>query len=139
MNTRRVFLRSCGLLLLALPACRDGKAKTVAVTGKVLLPDGKPAEHATVIFHPIGAADNVVKPRGTVGADGSFQLTSVSANDGIAIGKYQVTVELWLRSGNGDAPAVNRVPVRYSKPETSGFEVTIAADTTDVGTFQLKY
>jgi hypothetical protein len=47
----------------------DGRKPTFSVTGKVLLSDGKPAEHATVVFHPVGeSGSDIVKPRGKVAA-----------------------------------------------------------------------
>ena len=67
------------LAALTFASCsQDSNRKpTFPVTGKVVLPDGKPAEHATVVLHPVEeTGPDVVKPRGKVAADGTFTLTT---------------------------------------------------------------
>jgi len=62
---------------------------TFPTTGKVALPDGKPAEHAMVVFHPVGESDAAVpKPHGKVAADGSYKLTTYATDDGAPVGEY---------------------------------------------------
>lgn len=136
---KRLSLMTFCALMLCCGACNKGSQnEPVVVTGKVLLPNGKPAEHATVVLHPVTpTGTETAKPQGKVAADGSFKLKTLKADDGAPPGKYLVTIELWLRSGTGDEPAVNWLPTRYSKPESSGVEVTIAAPQSDVGTIQL--
>ena len=92
------------------------------VMGKVLLADGKPAAFATIVFHP--AKPDGVKPHGSVGADGSFQLTTYAGNDGAPAGSYRVTVELWLAGKDGET-ATSRLPAKYAQPATSGLTATI--------------
>lgn len=116
----------------------DGHKATFGVTGAVLV-DGKPAEHATVVFHPVGATGpDVVKPRGTVGADGSFKLTSYDGYDGAPAGDYQVTVELWLAAAKPDQPPTNRLNAKFSRPETSGLKATVTKGPTKLEPFTLK-
>ena len=126
------------VLLAALIAAGCGKSGPTLypVTGKVTGADGKPLEHATVVFHPVGAADpDAIKPRGKVGPDGTFTLTTHTAGDGAPPGEYKVTVERWLSSGKGDEPPVNRLPEKYSKPDQSGLTATVGSGPTELTPF----
>jgi hypothetical protein len=140
MRTRRVFLIGLCLGAVGLASCSngDGRKPTYSVAGKVLV-NGKPAEHASVVFHPVGESGaDVVKPRGKVKADGSFVLTTYDSNDGAPAGEYQVTVELWLSSGRGDEGPTSRLPAKYAKPDSSGLTATVSAGPTELKTFELK-
>ena len=124
----------------ALAGC--GGPKFTPVTGKVLVGDA-PAEHATVVFHPVNeAAPGAVKPRGTVGADGTYTLTTHTAGDGAPPGDYNVTVEWWLTGmksvADPESPPKNRLPAKYADPAQSGLTATVGAGPTEVPTFTLK-
>ena len=139
MPPRFATLLVAGLALMPL-ACRGDKARlpTFAVTGKVTI-DGKPAEHATVVFHPAGASvPDAVKPRGKVGADGSFTLTTYDGNDGAPAGSYRVTVQLWLAGARSDDPPSNRLSPKLASPETSPLTATVLAAPTTLEPFALK-
>jgi hypothetical protein len=117
----------------------DGRRPTFSVSGKVLLPDGKPAEHATVVFHPAGeSGPDVVKPRGKVGPDGTFRLTTYDGHDGAPAGEYRVTVELWLSTGKGDEGPTSRLPAKYARPETSQLSATVNPGPTELQPIRLK-
>jgi hypothetical protein len=139
MHTRRLFLTGLGVAALGLASCTrgDGRKATVPVAGKVLV-NGKPAEHATVVFHPVGGAGpDAVRPRGKVGPDGAFALTTYDGGDGAPAGEYRVTVELWL-AGRPDEGPSNRLPAKYADPATSGLTATVGAGPTDLKPFELK-
>ena len=139
MTPRFATLLVAGLALLP-TACRDDKGHkpTFAVAGKVTL-DGKPAEHATVVFHPVGVSGpEAVKPRGTVKTDGTFALTTYDGDDGAPAGAYLVTVELWLAGVRSDDPPSNRLNVKFARPETSGLTATVLAGPTALETIALK-
>jgi hypothetical protein len=91
---------------------------------------GKPAAGAFVVLHPKAATNiKVVPPRGQVREDGTFSLTTYSANDGAPAGEYKVTVELHgiVKQANGDfSRGPNLVPKQYSNPKTSPLTVQIA-------------
>lgn len=112
------------LVLFAALGCGTKPPDLVPVAGKVTTGDGKPLEHASVIFHPVGGGDGP-KPRGKVGADGSFVLTTHTTGDGAPPGEYRVTVELWLAGARADDPPANRLPAKYARPESSGLIVTV--------------
>jgi len=122
------------VLALALVSCQATVATTVPVTGTVNVA-GKPAAGAQVIFHPLG--DAPIKPRGKVGPDGRFSLTTLTSDDGAAPGEYRVTIEWWLSAG-GDAPATNRLSASFANPATSGLTATVNPAATDVPTFNLS-
>lgn len=135
-------LRRAALLLafvpFALAGCGQKGPALCPVTGKVVGTDGKPLEHATVVFHPVGAVGaDAVKPRGKVGADGAFTLITHTAGDGAPPGEYRVTVELWL-SGKGDEPPANRLPEKFAKPDQSGLKATVGAGPTELTPFTVS-
>ena len=139
MTPRFATLLVAGFALMPM-ACHDDNARkpTFAVTGRVTL-DGRPAEHATVVLHPIGVSGpEVVKPRGTVKTDGSFTLTTYAGDDGAPAGDYRVTVELWLAGPRADEPPANRLNVKLAKPETSQLTAKVAAAPTTLETIALR-
>ena len=75
-------------LLLAGAGCSGNSP--VAVRGTVTL-DGNPVEGAIVLFMPEGGAGR--QASGQTGADGGFQLTTFTTNDGALRGKYKVVVQ----------------------------------------------
>jgi hypothetical protein len=140
-RVRQLMLVSMAVVALSMAACgKDSSRKpTYPVTGKVVLPGGKPVEHATVVLHPVNDADpEAVKPRGKVGKDGTFALTTYEGQDGAPAGEYRVTVELWLASGKGDDGPTSRLPAKYARPETSGLTATIAPEPTSLKPIELK-
>lgn len=138
MLARRL-LPLCLAALLALPACK-GRVKTYPVTGKLTIAGNpKLAEHATVVFHPIDESSDGVRPRAKVAADGTFTLTTFDGGDGAPAGRYRVTVEQWLSSGRDDAPPNNRLPAKFSKPDSSGLTRTVEARATDLEPIDLRW
>jgi hypothetical protein len=135
---RRLFLFALVASAICLSSCgKAGRLPTYSVNGKLLV-NGRPAEHATVIFHPVGATGpEVVKPHGKVGPDGSFTLTTYDGNDGAPAGEYKVSVEWWL-AGRPDEGPSNRLPAKYAQPETSGLSATVAAGSTELKPFAIK-
>src|SRR5262245_59099450 len=110
---------------VALSGCGRGGPKFYPVTGKVLV-DGHPAEHALVVFHPVNAGPDALKPHAAVGPDGTFTLTTNTTGDGAPAGEYLVTVEWWLsgvkKVSDPDVPSKNHLPAKYAKPESSGLK-----------------
>ena len=89
MSPRFATLFGAALALMPLACSGEHTRKpTFAVTGKVTI-NGKPAEYATVVLHPAGPiGPNDAKPRGKVGADGEFTLSTYGTNDGAPAGDY---------------------------------------------------
>jgi predicted small lipoprotein YifL len=124
-------------LALAAAGCGSKGPELYPVSGKVLV-NNKPAEHATVVLHPVNGSPDLPKPRGTVGPDGSFALTTHSAGDGAPPGEYRVTVELWLSSGKGDEGPTSRLPAKYAKPERSGLTASVGHGPTELKSIEIK-
>jgi hypothetical protein len=106
--------------------------------GKVFL-DGAPIPGAVIEFHPTGEgqtrgarADGVAQP------DGSFRLSTVTANDGVPVGQYTVTVTLRrpLFTPEG-RPGKNTLPEQYARQTTSPLRATIVEGKNDV-TLELR-
>lgn len=69
--------------------------ETHAVDGTVVVA-GRRAANAQVVFHPTAVDDTPRRyPVGVTGADGTFRLTTLTADDGAPAGEYVVTL-LWL-------------------------------------------
>lgn len=140
MNLRNFLRIALSFAALGIGSCgaSDGRKLTYPVTGKVLV-NGKPAEHALIVFHPIGeTGPGSVKSRGKVAGDGTFTLTTYDTDDGSPAGNYQVTVELWLASARTDQGPTSRLPAKYAKPSTSGLTATVNAAPTELKPFEIK-
>jgi hypothetical protein len=77
------------VVALVLVGAGCGGNSPVSVRGTVTL-DGQPVEGATVLFLPEGGGRQAT---GQTGADGSFRLTTIDANDGAFPGNYKVVVQ----------------------------------------------
>ncbi len=123
-----------GLVCLAvvvvfLGGCPSGPGvDMVKVRGTVRFTDGSvpQGDVATVVFDPVAGGANQLRKvaTGQINAqDGSFELSTVRPGDGAIVGKYKVTFEVYKNymAGRGDL----MVPEKYTKPETTPFEVTV--------------
>jgi len=142
-------LHSAGraLLLLGLIAAAgcgasgEQRKPTFPVKGEVFV-GGKPAVRAQVIFHPVtDLGPNVPRPTGEVAADGSFSLSTYTANDGAPAGEYTVTVS-WPQGSStigGDAESgEDRLGGRFNNPKTSALKAKVNDGPTTIPPFQLK-
>jgi 3',5'-cyclic AMP phosphodiesterase CpdA len=112
---------------------------THPVRGKVFF-EGTPAANAQVVFYLISNAGKNFTYAGDalVDADGSFTLTTYTANDGAPVGEYAVTITnrdpMWDEQGK---PGPNRLPARYGRPQTSGLRAKVEEGANEY-TFELK-
>lgn len=119
-------------------ASQERRKPVFPVQGQVLFA-GRPTPYALVVFHPLNPDDkDTPRPRGQVGADGKFTLTTYEPGDGAPAGDYRVTVELWLSSGKRDEGPSNRLPARYGDPTTSGLTARVNTGPTELQPFHLK-
>lgn len=141
LSVRRAGAGLAAVGCLVLVGCGPDGPKLYPVTGKVLV-DGKPAEHATLTFHPVGGGADAPRPRATVKADGSYALTTTTTGDGAPAGDYAVTVEWWLspakKYSDPDRPPVNHVAAKYGNPETSKLTARVGEGPTEVPAFELS-
>jgi predicted phosphodiesterase len=102
------------------------KQKTQPVRGVVYL-DGSPVVGAQVVFHPTGKPAKRPGADALTEGDGSFVLSTYTANDGAVAGPYAVTVTLRRPLFTADGkPGPNLLPAKYAKVETSGLKAEVA-------------
>ncbi len=95
--------------------------------------EGKPVAGAYVVFQSLGKEDRPARADGMAGADGTVQLSTYVANDGLPVGKYAITV-VWRRplfTAEGK-PGPNLLPPRYADSKTSSLEATIKAGPNEI-------
>ena len=129
------FVLSAAALTCA--SCGPAGKKVVPVQGKVLY-NGQPLKGAFVFFHPVG--DNPFtrgdQPRGVVGDDGSFRITTYQADDGAPPGKYTVTI-FWQPKAPAGDDGGNPPFVRYLSPATSPLRAEVKETPTVLQPFDL--
>ncbi len=132
---------AASLVLLGLSGCGNSNAgedvTTFAVKGKVLLPDGKPLTEGTVTFVPQGEQGR--QAVGTIQPDGSFQMTTIDPNDGVAEGTYNVRIASTLSiPGARSNQSRPLVPTHYQDETSSGLTVNVTPQSTDLDPFKLS-
>lgn len=125
-------------LLLAIGCAQkvdDGLTK-FPVTGTVLV-DGKPQAGVRVRFFRYGkpGRTNADTPAAVTDREGRFVLSTNGDGDGAVAGTYKVTF-FWKR---GNAPGTpDLLGGRYTKLETSPFEVTVVEGENELPPFELE-
>lgn len=134
MHARTIAIVSLllGAAVGAVSGC--GGQGTIFVTGTVTL-DGKPLPDAVVAFAP---KDGRRPATGRTDAEGNFQLSTFSANDGALPGEHVVIITACQPVIRRDVPGLGLdegpstvelkwiAPERYSHPETSGLSATVS-------------
>ena len=136
------------LVLVFGASCNSSDVPVYPVRGQVVV-DGKPAELASVVFHPVGGSEEVQKlrPRATTGPDGYFSLMTFWHDDGAPAGQYKVTI-VWpgpppdLDSDAYHPEELSSRPDvlggRYQDPETSGLQATVTKGKNELPSFVLE-
>jgi hypothetical protein len=109
------------------------------VHGKLLVND-EPAPGALVVLHPLDNPMLSERPRGSVAADGTFELTTYDGKDGAPPGNYSVTVE-WrvpVDRGEGPLPGPNQLPQQYASPGTSDLRATVSEGTNELSPITIR-
>lgn len=107
---------------------------TYPTSGRVLL-DGKPLGGATVSFHSYNKDTEryTYVCDGLTDANGRFQVSTYTKNDGCPAGEYVVTV---VKTGrgyyDGEVPDRSLIPERYAAAGTTPLKVTIKDGTNEV-------
>ncbi len=102
-----------------------------ATTGKVLDSVGQPVANALVTFWAYDKKNKkyVHKADSLTDENGTYSLSTYTANDGAPAGEYNVTVikrvPLFDESGK---PGKNTLPEKYGKADTSGITVTVKGE-----------
>ncbi len=129
-RTYRAFLIGCAIVL---PFCGCGKsgAKTTPIAGRITLSGGAWPKAGSLSFHPLEAPAGLPKIPGSADflPDGSFTATTFKPNDGLAPGRYRVTVDCWEQRPLDGQPGKNcYVPQQYRDPKTTPIEIAVAPD-----------
>lgn len=122
----------------------EGRLAVRPAGGKVTV-GGQPAAGVLVVLYPAPgtpAALAGVKPSGTTGEDGSFQLSTYEQNDGAPVGDYAVTMR-WHRAAGRSAAPFGRQPPdyfrgKYNNPQTPSWRVTISEGDNALPPFEIE-
>jgi hypothetical protein len=126
--------------------CGQKLPATAAVSGKVTV-HGKPIAAGRIMFRPEKGRPAI----GTIGAGGTYCLTTFRQDDGAVLGKHRVTIEAFegapvkhaatfeeeIRGTGTPAPAVRStvqwiVPEKYAHPDTSPLTAEVKDGKNDV-------
>ena len=125
----------------ALSGCQGTNAEagpTAAVSGRVLLADGKPLNTGRVVFV---SREGVLPPAtGEIKADGRFTLTTRNPDDGAVPGTYKLRIEPPSRAARTPATGARgpAFPVKYVDEDSSGLTVTVREGTNELGPIRLR-
>ena len=122
---------SCGamvVLLAAILAGCGGGSQVAPVTGRVTL-DGRPLEHADVMFQPDGSQRPSI---GRTDADGRYTLAYKRGQPGAIVGEH--SVRIYVSPELVAKPP--RIPARYDSQ--SELRVEVQADEENVLNFDLQ-
>lgn len=107
---------------LATPGC-GSKLKTYPVRGKIHFSDGKPLPGGIVIFV---SRDTGIQSRARIQQDGTYELGTLSKDDGSVAGLHRVAVQP-LVLGPGMA-AEHPIARKFQSASTSGLEFDVRTD-----------
>lgn len=115
------------MLITAVGCGGSGNPETVPVSGLVTF-NGQPVSDAAVTFYPEGGRP----ASGRTDAEGIYQLTTFTPNDGAIPGSHRVAI-LKASTPPGNSPeeleAVERViPEKYANEASSGLTATVNVD-----------
>ncbi len=130
------FLIGCAVVL-PFCGCSKSGAKTTPIAGRITLSGGAWPKAGSLSFHPLEAPVGLPKIPGSADfmPDGSFTASTFKSNDGLAPGRYRVTVDCWEQRPLDGQPGKNcYVPEKYRNLKTTPLELTVAPGTkqTDV-------
>jgi hypothetical protein len=122
------------ILALAVTGCEPSGLKLYPVRGE-LFHEGKPAAGAFVLLTPENPGEEkdwpFGYPRANVNPDGSFEVGTLTSNDGAPEGKYKVTVT-WMvappgaKTDDPEAATIDKLQGKYRHPAKSALSATVA-------------
>ena len=132
-----------GLVVLAWCGLSFGKRDVDRIEvhpaqGRVQFGEAIP-EGALLTLHPLSPS-LTIRPRATVKADGTFQISTYGAADGAPEGAYRVTI-VWhkLVEVDGEPTAgPNLLPPPYAQPGTTELRVSVKPGTNELSPLQIR-
>jgi len=144
MNVSRVSMLSvCVMVSVVIAGCGGGSGQkpTAKVKGKVTF-NGQPVTGGDITFSPVAAGKDPGKSgSGTVGADGSYTLTTYQQNDGAVIGNHRVSFIPPITAtepgaghseATAEAAAAEVLPFAGLVPKTAEVEVKAGDNSLDI-------
>src|SRR5262249_54834840 len=130
---RRPTMRARLVVALAGALALGCGSKFAPVSGKVTL-NGKPLDHATVMFSPVGKSDSIEAGEGSAGKTnekGEFRLKASTGKKGAWVGEPHVSISAREaqagdrdpRPPRGGPPLTDKVPSRYNSKSELRFSV----------------
>jgi len=126
-----------GIVALALLCgCSGYELPSYPVLGHVLYADEKPLPGGVLVLEPLEGQAKA-NPKGTIGPDGSFTITTPPNRTGAEAGKYRVMIQAFDPAYDDQKAPRSQAPPqlihpRYQTFETSGLEVTIEPKDNDI-------
>ncbi len=130
MNNRQssIINHKSAILLLLLCGCGEGGPSLVPVEGRITRDGGEWPARGAMAFHPVEVAEGAPRLYGMAEfePDGRFTVTSFRPGDGLAPGRYKVTVESWQQWPSEASPGVGSyVPPAYRDVATTPLEIVV--------------
>jgi hypothetical protein len=139
-----------GLTCLMPASCgTKGQKPVFPVQGEVFV-QSQPADGALIIFRPAGGEPNLDEwthgfPRGTVGPDGTYRMSTYGNQDGAPAGEYIVQIR-WDapptatedEPSEEEQPPPDRLGGRYMNPSSSTLRATVETKPNVIPRFDLK-
>lgn len=129
------FIRCAALVVVATAVWGCGgpaAPKTLKVKGTVKF-DGQPLSKGQVSFQSMDGGDIARPATGTIGSDGTYELSTFADKDGALPGNYKVTVTSYENSPTAEefaegAKLKSNIPEKYSSTVTTDLTATIPKD-----------
>ncbi len=129
LSCRRVFSPLAGALLIGwLAAAGCSKGEMQSVTGKITLPDGKPAAGVVITFD---SPTLHLSASGQANDAGEYSLSTNVPGDGAKVGSYQVAVRQLGPADSSQGEPPRQFPKRYEDAATSGLTFDVKAGQTN--------
>ena len=128
------------IFLLSMWGCGSSEGPSLYPASGRLLVDGKPADQAQVILHPVDGRDfdrRGARPSGITEQDGTFQITTYQKGDGAPEGIFVVTIS-WPEAPNSLEPSPDRLRGLFLLPQRSSIKVKIEPRQNQLETIDLK-
>lgn len=118
--------------MLIVAGCANRESRTLYVVETRIVIDGEPAANVNLALHPVQLSSNhAVCPVGFSDVNGFCQFSTVTKNDGVATGRYVVTM-LWPDDDHEPDECeahsvieIDRLRGRYASPITSPISIIV--------------
>lgn len=116
------------LVIASLVGCGGSeRPSTIPISGRVTINGQPPGENGRLHFQPIQVAAGYAKrpAGGSFTAEGTYRVMSWEPDDGLVPGHYTVSLM-------PSDPANTKIPAKYREAATSGLEVDVPIDESQV-------